>query len=179
MHVVHFCLCFLDLLRCLWGCSCSLAHKRKSILEGGSSILRLHYNCGGWHGYRYHTSCEIEEVYCKALHCGVVLWGKGGGGALTHICFQMAVKGNFRSLLMQTRKLRFVWVGMWVLRLVMLCHGRNWGMRDCTLFNAWLSIAWRTTRMSILSLFIKICHWMIGIRVNGVCEVWEGQCQEL
>lgn len=33
--------------------------------------------------------------------------------------------------------------------------------------------------MSILSLFIKICHWMIGIRVNGVCEVWEGQCQEL
>ena len=60
---------------------------------------------------------------------------------------------------------------MGVLRHIMICQARSWGMRFCIRSRAWLDIAWRTVGRSISSL--SQYRRKIWIMVKGVREVWE------
>lgn len=131
---LHFAACFplnlinymyiLFFLWCLWGWELFLARKHKSKLVV-QVFWGFCHNCSRWHGYKYHTYFECEEVDWRALHWRVVLCGK------RLISVSNVGQGEFRSLLVSSKKIRFVWVGMWNLRRVMLCHARSWGMKDC------------------------------------------------
>ena len=66
----------------------------------------------------------------------------------------MVVKENFSSFLVLNKRLKFAWVGMWVLPQVMLWFARSWWIRVCTLSEACLGIACKIMVRVILSLGI-------------------------
>lgn len=72
-------------------------------------------------------------------------------GTLTYKRFQMVVNKNLVAYWCWIRKSRFCLGGMRVLRQLLMCHARSWGMRVCIYWREWLG------GVSLMHILFHIC----------------------